>query len=787
LGGIAGDQGETMKESDERFSQILDQASTAAWEQKWNDAAAYYRQALELSPDNPLVLNNLGLALFELQVFDEAVVCYQKAAKLAPDDPLPLERMSQIYATLDQNDQAVVNALRAAELNLKSKSLNRAIENLEYVISIQPGNVSAHLRLAMIDEKLGKIDEAVTETLLLASLYQHSGNTDRSNQALQHAQSLDPINPEVGKYISLFNASKKLPLPIQLKGLEAPIKEKETLQISAPRGDGQKEQNIDPVQAACDRALAYLAEMVFETAEGDAHEQQAPKRGLQSLMQGKGFGKQADPAKALIHLSQAIDFHTRSEFRRATDEFEKAVDAGLSHPAAFFEVGWLYYQNQRMESAVKYLKMAAGHEEFSLAARLLSGKILYQLSRFTEASSEYLEALKYADVALVDNKFREELLQSYEPIIDNLNQEDDENAHKQICESISKMLYRNDWRNYLNQTRVQLTGSPDNPVTEGKVTPLAEILLHAGTNQVVDSITHINRLKKDGLLRSAMEEAYYILQFAPSYLPLHAIMVDILLQQGFIEDAISKMRVIAKSYVSRGETSRAIEYFVRIVELAPMDLVTRRQLIDQLKRNGQNMRALNEYLDLGEIYYNLAETDEARRIYAEAITLAQMPGGDNGAKLKLFQRQADLYMQSLDWRQALNCFEQILLIDPGEEDAAYNLASLQFQTNQDAQALTVVDKYLTHVFRQNKINKGIEFLNSLSQEFPNQAILKLKLAQAYEKNKQYPEAITQYDAAGDLFLGKGDRDAAIQAVEAIVRLNPDKVGDYQKLLRQLKQ
>ena len=49
-----------MNDSDERFRQILDQASTAAWDQKWDDAAQYYRQALELSPDNPLVLSNLG-------------------------------------------------------------------------------------------------------------------------------------------------------------------------------------------------------------------------------------------------------------------------------------------------------------------------------------------------------------------------------------------------------------------------------------------------------------------------------------------------------------------------------------------------------------------------------------------------------------------------------------------------------------------------------------------------------------------------------------------------------
>ncbi len=776
-----------MKESDERFSQILDQASTAAWEQKWNDAAAYYRQALELSPNNPLVLNNLGLALYELQELDEALVCYQKAAKIAPDDPLPLERMGQIFASLNQNEQAIINALRAAELNLKSKSLNRAIENLEYVISLQPENINAHLRLAIIAEKMGKKEDAIKETLLLASLYQHAGNTDRASQALQHAQGLEPANPEVVRYLALYNASKNLPLPPQLKGLESRGKEKTPSQLSAPSVDTQNEQNLNPIQTASNRALSYLAEMAFETMEMDAQEQQAPRRGLQSLMQGaRGLTRQIDPSRALIHLSQAIDLHTRSEYRQAADEFEKAIEAGLSHPAAFYELGWLYFNNERMESAIKYLKMAAGHEDFSLGARLLSGKILYQLSRYTEASSDYLEALKYADVALLATKYREELLQSYEPIIDNLNQEEDEGVHKQICKSISGMLDRNDWRNYLNQTRIQLTGTQDSPISDGKVMPLAEILLHAGSNQVVDSIARINRLKKDGQLRSAMEEAYYILQFAPSYLPLHAIMVEILLQQGFIGDAIVKMGAIAQSYVSRGETSRAIEYFGKIVELAPMDLVTRRHLIEQLKLNGQNLRALNEYLELGEIYYNLAEIDEARQIYSDAIKLARLPGVDNSAKVKLFKRQADIFMQSLDWRQALNCFEQILVIDPGEEDAVYNVASLQFQTGQDPQGIAAVERYLAYLYRQNNLNDALIFLNSLSQEFPNQPSIKLKLAEAYEKNKQYPEAVVQYDAAGDLFLGKGDRESAIEAVEAIIKLNPEKSNEYQKLLRQLR-
>jgi len=77
-------------------------------------------------------------------------------------------------------------------------------------------------------------------------------------------------------------------------------------------------------------------------------------------------------------------------------------------------------------------------------------------------------------------------------------------------------------------------------------------------------------------------------------------------------------------------------------------------------------------------------------------------------------------------------------------------------------------------------------MNSLVQEFPNQPTLKLKLAEVYEKKGQNQEAIVQYDAAGDIFLGRGDRKSAIKAVEAILSLNPEKSSDYKKLLVQLR-
>ena len=78
------------------FQQAMNQGHSAAWDQLWDRAAGFYRQALDEFPDNPQALTSLGLALIELQEYDEALRCYQKAAKGLPDDPLPLEKIAQL-------------------------------------------------------------------------------------------------------------------------------------------------------------------------------------------------------------------------------------------------------------------------------------------------------------------------------------------------------------------------------------------------------------------------------------------------------------------------------------------------------------------------------------------------------------------------------------------------------------------------------------------------------------------------------------------------------------------
>ena len=152
-----------MTRRQEVFQQAMNQGHSAAWDQLWDRAAVFYRQALQEYPDHPQALNSLGLALIELQEYDEALICYQKAARAAPEDPIPLEKVAQLSERMGNLDQASQASLRAAELYLKNREVNKAIENWERVTRLNPENLLAHSRLALVYERIAEKHKSVTE------------------------------------------------------------------------------------------------------------------------------------------------------------------------------------------------------------------------------------------------------------------------------------------------------------------------------------------------------------------------------------------------------------------------------------------------------------------------------------------------------------------------------------------------------------------------------------------------------------------------------------------------
>lgn len=86
-------------------------------QKKWPQAEADFRKALELSPDEPSVLNYLGYSLIDMgQKLDEALNMVKKAVELRPNDGYIVDSLGWAYYQLRDFEEAVVHLERAVDL-----------------------------------------------------------------------------------------------------------------------------------------------------------------------------------------------------------------------------------------------------------------------------------------------------------------------------------------------------------------------------------------------------------------------------------------------------------------------------------------------------------------------------------------------------------------------------------------------------------------------------------------------------------------------------------------------
>jgi tetratricopeptide (TPR) repeat protein len=758
------------------FQKAMNEGHSAAWDQEWEKAAGAYRKALQEFPDHPKALNSLGLALYQMAQFEDALQIYRQVATLSPEDPMPIEKVAQLSERLGDLKIAVEAAARAADLYLNQRDADKAIENWVRVTTLNPENAVAHSRLALVHEKMGHTQQAVTEYLAVASLVQRSGNADKTQELVNKALSLMPKSPEAKQAQTLLKSGQLLPKPIRGKGGTGPIRMAQIKQMQQPK---QAASGLDPVAEARQKALSQLAEILFEYSDEGPSAQE--RRGLSAIMKGTGqlSMQQAEQTKVVLHLGQAIDALSKNQDAQAAEELEHAIEAGFNHASLHFSLGLLRSKGERLESAQRHLQHAVKHNDYNLAARLLQGQMLLKKSLSKEAALEYIEALRLADAQVAPAEQSDEIRQLYEPLIEAQQNQNDADARK-LCENVHSLLMRADWRDHLHKTREQMPKQES-----GMLAPIAEVLLQTHSSQVLDSMNRIHQLARMGSLRSAMDEAFEAVHHAPTYLPLHTLIGELLIQEGRNEDAITKFGVVANAYSVRGEMSQATKLLQRILQLAPMDLVARTRLIDQLVAQGQVDEAISEYLELADIHYRLAELDMARKTYTTALRVVQQANADRSWNVHILQRMADIDMQRLDWKQALRVFEQIRTLRPDDEIVRKQLVNLNLRLGQQPQALTELESFITYLESSRQVEKSIDFIEDLLTEHEDHPLLKRALANQLHHAGRTDEAVAQLDALGEALMQSGNKREATDVINQILSMNPPNIEEYRQLLAQL--
>ncbi len=409
-------------------------------------------------------------------------------------------------------------------------------------------------------------------------------------------------------------------------------------------------------------------------------------------------------------------------------------------------------------------------------------QIQEKAGQLKDSSNYALQALKLADVLSVPRELENELTQLYEPILEAHERVNEVKDLANITKTVQAQLMRNDWREYLKEARSQLPRQPEGspPI------PLAEMLLETTNSQVIEALALIKQLAAEGRLRTAMEEAFYALTHAPTYLPLHVQIGELLIMEGRIHEAVEKFNLVAYLYNVRGETNQAVRLLTRVAKLAPMDLSVRDMLIDLLISSGRMDEAVQQYMDIANVHYLLAELDLAREDYQKALSLSQKTVTSRTWAVQILNKLADIELQSLDLKQAIKILEQLRSLEPLDSTTRATLIDLYLRIGLPSGALNELDSFLKLLETAGHTDRSEHFLDALLEDRPDNIDIQKRLIRFFQNQNKQAEIIEKLDVLAEKCLRQENREGALATLQNLIALNPPNSNDYRRLYEELK-
>ncbi len=757
------------------FDEAMQDGANATWDQNWGEAIAAYQRALAEFPGDFDALTNLGLAYFNAGQFESALDVYQRASELEPDDPVLLERIGGTRERLGQRKEAAEAYVASADLYLSQEATHLALERWLDAVRVWADCLQARTKLLQHYQRHGQTHEAVEECLALARIYQDRGQRDQATQVCEYALQLDPHNPEVLNALDSLRRGDHITIKPEA-GVPEEGHDIFAAMMEGPFGPGMldfqaglegevSEERGSPIDLTRQKALTDLAESFFE----------------EEVVTAPAVTPRLSKAEMDALIGRAIDFQTRGKIEEAIDAYEKVVEAGVEQPAVHFNLGLLYQEKLRFDDAMSQFEKAVFHPEYALGSRFALGECCRARGRVDEALEHFVEVLKIVDLATVQREQADDLIQLYEHLADGYIAKGDREQALVFTNSLVTFLSEQGWEDKVMHARRRL----DALAEEGPTLSLAEMLAIPSSGRILESVALAQEYTKRGMFYAALEECYYALDYAATYLPIHRQLGQVLLAMGKVEEAVSKFVAVADAYLTRDNLRQAVAMYQRVLKLAPMDTAVRTKLIDLLISHGEIDGALLHYLILADSYYNLAQLDRAWEVYQEALRLAPRGSSERRWEVRILHKMGDIDMQRVDWRRAIEVYGQIRQLAPDDERARLTLMELHYRLNRPELAIAELDGLLKVYREGDRTERIFTVLEDLLRERPDNIPLRTRTAQAYLDAGNVEQALEHLDRLGELQLQAGRPDDAKVTIRAIIALRPPNAVAYQQLLDQI--
>ncbi len=329
-----------------------------------------------------------------------------------------------------------------------------------------------------------------------------------------------------------------------------------------------------------------------------------------------------------------------------------------------------------------------------------------------------------------------------------------------------------------------LSGRPLPPLPEPQRTQVAHAM-----REVETYISH-------GLYTAAIEECLRIIEIAPQYLDVHQALAEIYVQQGKVDQAVTKYAILIDTFLVNGRVEDAIAAYRRILQLEPNNLTYRVRLINLLAQHGRTDDVLRERVLAAEAYLRMGYPDRAIEQFEQALLAAP-------SNVALRQNYALALVRAGRVNQGISELQRILQTDPsntlalarwhialcsgaGTLSGAGGLASSAVMAPLDGQTRIAILDILAKLAKalRAELLRGYdevlrEYLAALEASATN-GDLRFGTAVIYHAANRYADALPHYQAA-----------AVTTGMEALGRVGAGQVllhlNDALKAVRELEE